>query len=370
MKNRSVAIDARMWGHPGIGRYIRELSGALVHQSADLDFLFLGPEVVRQWLDGRRPHPHVFQKTHSPIYSIREQFEILKGGCSADLLHVPHFNIPVFFPGRLVVTLHDLIYLKDARSSFAGGLGRAYAQTLFAAVGRRASAILTVSEHTRKDLLDCFSWIDSRKIHVTPEAVSPQFQKIRDGQVLSQIKHFYGLDRPFVLYVGSFKRHKNLEVLLEAMRLLREENKCDHDLVLIGRPDKNNTGLLRQIARLSFVKTLGEVPDQDLPALYNLADLFVLPSLIEGFGLPVLEAMACGVPVIASNRTSLPEVGGQAALYFEPTQIDALRELLYNVLRDKELREKMIALGFDQARLFSWENTADLTLRVYEKALR
>jgi glycosyltransferase involved in cell wall biosynthesis len=174
--------------------------------------------------------------------------------------------------------------------------------------------------------------------------------------------------KPFVLFVGTLKSHKNVPALLDAMERVRRRG-LDHELVLAGKKDKRSGELLSRISRLSWVRVLGEVTDPALCCLYNLADLFVLPSFREGFGLPVLEAMACGAPVICSNRSSLPEIAGDAALFFDPLRVDALEELIYNVLINRELREKMSKAGMDRARHFSWEKTAQKTLEVYRRVL-
>lgn len=337
-----------MWDHPGIGRYLRELSRRLLEKTPP-DWLCLL---------GRSPQSH--RKLHSPIYSLREQFEVLLAARDLPVLHVPHFNIPVMRKKKLVVTIHDLIYVREPKAS-KSRFGQSYARWLMKTIARRADAVLTVSEFTRKDLLEAFPEMSPDRVFTTPEAASRIFRPIRDAEALGAVRKKYSLQAPFVLFVGSLKPHKNLPALVGAMSRLREEKKLPHELVLVGRGDMKN--------KPSFVRHWAEVPDEDLACVYNLAQLLVLPSFWEGFGLPVLEAMACGTPVIASNCASLPEVAGEAALLFDPLRIDALAELIYNVLEKKELREKMRRMGIEQARLFSWEKTADITLRVYRQVL-
>ncbi|MBI3252158.1 MAG: glycosyltransferase family 4 protein [Candidatus Omnitrophica bacterium] len=365
---KTVAVDARMWRHPGIGRYLRELSTRLVSQKARYFFHFLGDEALTAELPRVPGAPWGFTAARAPIYGAAEQFEIPAKSAGFDLLHVPHFNAPLFFPKKLAVTVHDLIYLRNAGAS-RFGLGALYARRLLNHIQKKASIIFTVSEHTKNDLLNYFPRLDPGRIGVTPEAAGPLFRKIGDGDSLNKIRADYSLDRPFILCVGSLKKHKNIPALIQAMADLRERKKIDHELALVGRPDPKNPGLLRLIRRSGFVRYLGEVPDESLAGIYNLADLFVMPSFFEGFGLPVLEAMACGVPVLVSNRASLPEVGGEAALTFDPGRIDALGELLYNVLQDKGLRLKMIEMGFARAKEFSWERTARQTLEGYCRVL-
>ena len=359
-----VVLDARMADHPGIGRYIRQLAAAMLTQKNAPPFVFLGDEGAFslppfgadvQW-----------RQAHSPIYSLAEQIEIPRLAGKKALLHVPHFNVPVFFRGRLVVTIHDLIYLHSPRVSkffFAG----AYARALFRHVEKSASAVITVSEYTKTDLLRHFPKIKPERVFVTHEAASGRFFKIKDEKLLIETKEKYGLHKPFALFVGTLKAHKNLPVLVEAMARLNQKPGADHDLVLVGRADPQNRLLSEAMSRHgNFIKSLGPLSDDDLPALYNLADTLVLPSLFEGFGLPVLEAMACGTPVIASTGGSLPEVVGEAGLLFEPERIDALVEHLYNVFQKKDLREKLSVLGLQRAAQFSWEKTARETLAVYQ----
>jgi glycosyltransferase involved in cell wall biosynthesis len=348
MKKKRVAIDARMWGHPGIGRYLRELTGALHAEPFEHEIALIA---------GR-----------SPIYSLAEQWEIPWKARNADLLHVPHFNIPVFFGGRLVVTIHDLTYFHAPDAS-ASRFAKPYVTWLIGAARQNAHAILTVSEYTKRDLLEHFPGIHADRVFVTHEAAGPEFGKITDAGALDRIAAKYSLRRPFVLFVGSLKRHKNVPALIEAVGRLRRAKGIPHELVLAGKRGSADGQLAALIDRSPFVRYLGEAEGRDLPGLYNLAEVFVLPSLREGFGLPVLEAMACGTPVIASNRTSLPEVAGDAGLLFDPEDIDALEQVLYNVLNNKELRKKMTEKGFDQSGKFSWQETARKTLDVYRKVL-
>ena len=362
----SLALDVRMWNHPGIGRYIRELSQELLQSNRDFHFHFLGPKASFACPEFQGQAQ--FVEVKSPIYSVSEQIEIYSKASPFDILHTPHFNIPVLRNKKLAVTIHDLIYLHDATAS-KSKLGRAYAEFLFKSVVQKAAVVLTVSQYTKEDLLNRFPKMKAERVFVTPEAASPHFKPIQNKELLVPIQKKYNLSRPFVLYVGSIKAHKNISDLVRAMDILKQKNRLDHDLLLVGRPDKKNPVLLESFCRHSFVRHLGEVTDDELLHLYNLSSAFVLPSFFEGFGLPVLEAMACGVPVITSDRTSLPEVGGEAALRYTPGHVDALADLLYNVLHDKEIREKMSQLGLKQALNFSWKSTAQKTLLAYKQAV-
>ncbi len=364
---KQIGIDVRMWSHPGIGRYIRELVRELVPLAPDMKFCFFGATDHRDPLLRLAPQSE-FRQASSPIYSISEQWEIPRQAQGLDLLHVPHFNAPFFSKTKLVVTVHDLIYLYP-RSHTLSFLGQAYVRALFQRIVKKAGAILTVSEFTKGELLRFFPTLQKNRIFVTPEAAAAHFRKIEDLETLSSVRKKLKLEKPFILFVGSFKTHKNLPRLIQAVSLLREKRHLDHELVMVGRSDKKNQDVLRFATQHSFVRILGELSDEQLVAIYNLADVFVLPSFWEGFGLPILEAMACGTPVVASNRSSLPEVVGKAGFLFDPDRVDALEDVLYNVLVDKELRKKMSLSGLDRARGFSWRKTAEETLRVYRQIL-
>ena len=368
--SKKVGIDIRLWSHPGIGRYTRELVRALIGRRGLECFHFLGYPSDLQILLKDSVVRTYSSSVHSKIYSLSEQLEIPFKAHNFDILHSLHFNIPVLRQRPWVVTVHDLIYLHDAKAS-KSRLGKPYAEFLFRRIQRSAAAVMTVSEYTKNDLLNLFPKIRPEKVFVTHEAASPFFQKIEDVEALKKIRVKYGLSEPFILFVGSLKDHKNIPVLLRAVESLRAEKKMDVTLVIVGRRDPKNVVLWELIQQKSvFTKYLGEVPDEELAALYNLTEVFVLPSLREGFGLPVLEAMACGAPVIVSDRASLPEIAGAAGLVFDAGHVDDLAGLLYNVLTDQALRRKLSAKGLARAMEFSWKKTADKTLEVYDRVMQ
>ncbi len=367
-KASRIGIDLRLWGHPGIGRYIRELVGALVSRRGSEELHFLAYlRDAKEFLNLTKRESVSLGPVRSKVYSLSEQWEMPLAARGLGLLHVPHFNIPVFYQGKLVVTVHDLTYLHDTKAS-KSRLGKPYAEFLFRQIQKKAAAIFTVSEYTRQDLLNFFPGIRPECVHVTHEAAAPMFRVIEEAKFLERSRQRYGASKPFVLFVGSLKDHKNIPVLVRAVELLRIEKKIDAELVIAGRRDPKCVelhSLLR--SKEVFVKYLGEVPDEELAALYNLASVFVLPSLREGFGLPVLEAMACGTPVIVSNRTSLPEIAGNAGLLFDASRPEELTELLYKVLSDKRLTRELSLKGLARAAEFSWEKTAQKTWEVYDR---
>ncbi len=365
-----IVFDARMWRHAGIGRYISDLSDSLISNVSEFDFIFLSDSGFLKNIPKKSQanSKFFFRRASSGIYGLLEQAEVLVKSLDGDLLHVPHFNIPVFFPKKLVVTVHDLIYLNEP-GSFPSRFGRAYTAAMFQMIEKKACAVIAVSGHTKQDLLERFCGVPPEKIFVIPEAASGRFKKVSDPDLLNKIRKKYSLREPYVLFVGSLKPHKNLSCLIEAMRSVRRQQKVPHELVVVGRRDAKYPDISQLIRLNTFVRYLGEIPDSDLAALYSLTDLFVLPSLYEGFGLTVLEAMACGAPVLTSNRASLPEVVGDAGKTFDPLRVDALSGLLYTILKNKDLREEMSKKGLQRAALFSWEKAARETLRVYRQVL-
>lgn len=361
-----IGIDVRMWEHPGIGRYLRELVAALSASGARQSFCFLGFPRTAAILAQHFPSAK-FEKASSRIYGLREQEELWRFSRKVDLLHVPHFNAPLFSSSKLIVTVHDLIYLKSARYS-GSYLGKLYARTLFQGLARNAAAVIAVSRFTMNDLIRAFPKLAGR-VEVIHEAASAHFRQSPDPKALRAVRDRFALSSSFILFVGSFKSHKNLPVLLDAFQGIRKKSGMAHELVLVGKKDPKEKALLRRLEGLPHVRCLGSMPDESLFALYHLAEVLVVPSLWEGFGLPVLEAMACGTPVICSDRSSLPEVAGDAALTFDPERVDQLEELLVRVLQDGDLRQKLSAKGLERSSRFSWESAAQETLKLYERVL-
>lgn len=235
---------------------------------------------------------------------------------------------------------------------------------------RRASAVVTMSESARDDLREVLK-IPTEKIHVIHEAAPAEFSPISDKAVLASIRERYGLAGPYILYVGTIEPRKNLSRLLRAFARFRRQG-FTHDLALVGPRGWSMDGLEAQIAELSLggaVRLIGYVPERDLIGLYSSATLFVFPSLYEGFGLPPLEAMACGTPVITSNNSSLAEVCDGAACLVEPTDVPRLAEVIAELVADPERRAALSQLGRQRAAEFSWERAARQTMEVYHTVL-
>ena len=286
-------------------------------------------------------------------------------GTKLDLTHSP---TPLALPtaGGKIVTVYDLFFLdqpgkanRQARDVFTKKAGESL---------EKADGILTISEFTRRAVLERFS-LDETKIKVTPLGLNPLFLEDVPTQVLEATRRKYALPERFLLFVGAVEFRKNLVTLIEALALVHGKGE-KAALVIVGREGEDSPNLDVAISRCGFgawVKCLGYLPDSELRRLYRLAHLFVFPSLCEGFGLPLLEAMACGLPAAVSRAGALPEVGGDAACYFDPEDPAGIAAVLLELLGDAGKRRELTEKGKRRSALFSWEVTARETLAFYEK---
>jgi len=301
-----------------------------------------------------------------------------------DLFHATEHLLPRFSSVRTVFTLHDLIFLFHPETHKP--LNRWFLTLMMPRFLRAADAVIAVSECTKRDAVR-FYGIPEEKITVIYEGVNPRFRPA-SPETIAAVRARYNLPEHFILYVGTIEPRKNLTALLEAFHHLLATRSlrpapcdlrpatcsllpapCDLRLVIVGKRGWLYEGFFRRLRELGLedrVIFTGYVPDEDLPAIYSAADLFVFPSLYEGFGLPVLEAMACGTPVICSNTSSLPEVAGDAALLVDPADVRALAGAMERALTDEALRVTLRARGMGKARGFTWEQAAQKTLMVYQ----
>jgi glycosyltransferase involved in cell wall biosynthesis len=361
------AVDAHAIGRHLTGNevYIRSLLGAFAGIDKDSEFLAYvsGPEG-----EARIPHRFQIRQIASNPF-VRLGFDLSRKlrQDRPDLLHV-QYTAPLFCPVPTVVSVHDVSFLEHPeyfKKSRAFQLGVTVARSV-----RRASRILTGSEFARDSIVRAYQ-LPPEKIVVVPDAASPSFRAVnRDGANRKVTSRFH-FKRPYVLSVGDLQPRKNHIGLIKAFaRLMKDQPQLKHDLVLAGN-DTWFGGRVREAAResgfASRIHFLGFVTDDDLLQIYNACDCFVFPSFYEGFGIPVLEAMACGRAVICSNASSIPEVADGAALLFDPGNTDEMIRALFDVLRDSALRARMERLGVQRAAHFTWQKTAEMTLNVYRE---
>jgi glycosyltransferase involved in cell wall biosynthesis len=284
-----------------------------------------------------------------------------------DLFHGPVNVVPPGLPCPSVVTIHDLALLRFPEQVTKKRY-RYLSRTISASV-KRASRVVTVSESTKRDIVELLS-TEAEKIAVTPLGVDERFRRL-DREGLARFREQAGIEGPFALFVGTLEPRKNLTRLLEAFALIA--NDVAHDLVVIGPEGWLTSEIHETASRLikrGRVQFRGFVPDGQLPAWYSACDLFAYPSLYEGFGLPVLEAMACGAPVLTSNDSALPEVVGDAAVTVDPSSVDAIAEGMKRVLTNVELADDLGRRGPYRAKNFTWSRTAELTVAAYREVAR
>ena len=307
---------------------------------------------------------------HTPLVRIPVTLSAELRRNPVDVLHV-QYTAPPLAPCPVVVTIHDLSF-EHLPETF-NRRSRAQLRLTVRRTARKAAQILTLSEFSRRDIVDTYR-IAPNRVSVTPAAAPSHFKPIEDETELRKIREIYGIERDYILSVSSIQPRKNLIRLIEAYSCLRgsrPEGKLPQ-LVLVGKRGWLDNETFRAAQRHSAnndIAFTGYVAEKDLPALYSGATCFVYPSFFEGFGLPVLEAMQCGAPVIAGNRTSIPEVVGKAGLLFDPFDTNSLVQALTRMLDDSEYRAALRIQGLERAREFDWKQTARMTLQAYQKAV-
>jgi glycosyltransferase involved in cell wall biosynthesis len=364
-----IGIDSRLpfYQIGGISQYVLQLLPALAALDIDNEYLVFKSRKDRR--DFRPDGAANFESRTlwTPCHHRLERWtlgaEILPH--ALDILHSPDFIPPSFGATRRIVTVHDLNFLHFPE--FVTKESRNYYSKQIEWAVHTADHIAADSHHTRNDLIELLNVPDS-KITTIHLAANPLFRHRPSKGSVDRTLEDLKLSPGYVLFVGTLSPRKNVEALVYAYNRLLNEAGFDLPLVLTGGRGWLDAKIFQTINRLGLdtqVRHLEGISDQRLAHLYHGAGLLVLPSLYEGFGLPPLEAMHCGCPVIVSNRASLPEVVGDAGLLIDPEDIDGMATAILNVLTDSELRDTMIRKGFNQAREFSWEKTAEETHRIY-----
>lgn len=368
-----IDLSAAAHERAGLGRYAASLAEALLALGVPLTAFLNDPR------ESRLQAP----LSELPTYSARlprKRWRLRAalsyfGGPSMDraldgvqLFHATEHLLPKLTRARSVFTLHDTAYLLFPEYHLPRN--RIYLRAMMPRFLERADRIIAVSENTRRDALRLYR-LDPGKIEVIPEGVDARFRPDVDGTIVADVRRRYGLPERFILCISTIEPRKNLTTLLEAYAALRHDHP-DVRLVIVGGRGwlfERFFERLRSLGLEEEVVLTGYVPDEDVPALLNAAEVFAFPSEFEGFGLPPLEAMACGVPVVCSNAASLPEVVGEAGVLLPPRDVAAWVEALGRLLDDAQVREDLRARGLERASRFTWDAAARRTLDVYRSVM-
>ena len=353
--------------HSGIGTYIRNLLPYL--KGSKYAIQLLGPvSFLEKWpeLSGVDLIPF-----DAPIYSLQEQLKYPLKIPSSDLFWSPHYTIPLSFirARKRLTTIHDVCHL--AQSDQLNWVKKGYAKMMLRQATERSDHIMTISHFSKSEIVK-WTNVEKEKITVAHLGVNAsQFSFNQDQEMIEEVQRQYQLSSPYILYVGNLASHKNIARLLKAWMRVQAQHK-DHKLVLVGKPDTRGV-YKKMIVENPLLKesviTLEVIPQQHLSIVYRLAQGFVFPSLYEGFGLPPLEAMRMGCPTIVSQAASLPEVCLDASLYVDPHNIEDIAQKIMVLIRDKEVRQSLVARGKEHVKRFSWEKAAQAHLEVIERLI-
>lgn len=356
-------------GRTGVGYYTEHLLHHLAEE-ADADEIVV---ISNRPIDTTRPLPPrvavaAGRRRLPRVVWMQAAVPRLLRRLQPDVVHFTNGMLPVASAVPTVVTIHDMSLTLYPRYHPARRV--LLNRPLVNVAARRADAIITVSQSARRDIVRLYG-IAPERVHVVHEAAAPNFQPIVDRALLARVRASYRLPERFILYVGTIEPRKNLPALIDAFAARRRDGGLARHLVCVGPYGWLSRGIERRIEQLGIrdaVQFTGYVPFEDLPALYSLADLFVFPSLYEGFGLPVVEAMACGTPVITGKVAALAEVAGGAVHHVERLDAECIGEALAALARNRERRDELRLLGLRRSQQFSWRHAARETLDIYRRA--
>ncbi|MDQ2887909.1 MAG: glycosyltransferase family 4 protein [Chloroflexota bacterium] len=375
-----IGMNALFFQYPatGSGQYMTHLLSALAEIDSQNEYVLLGPGPIETsrlpFSYHVHPVPTLAASKRNMSKVVWEQFTAPSAARKegVDIFHVPYFAPPLFPRTATVVTIPDVIPLR-LPAYRPDNKVKAY-MNLVSRAARYAKLVITVSQHARQDIIDTLQ-LPAERVRVIYEAAGKEYQPVTDSERLAAVRKLYGLKERYILYLGGLDQRKNVPQLVHAFaNVHRLVGDADLQLLIAGNPDKQKGPLFpdpRPVAAdlgMSGQIIYRFIEEEDKSALYSGASLFVFPSLYEGFGLTPLEAMSCGAPVVCSNRTSLPEVVGDAAITVDPDDTQALVEAMRRVLTDDALQADLRARSLQRATLFSWQKTATETLAVYEEA--
>jgi glycosyltransferase involved in cell wall biosynthesis len=375
VRKMRVGINASKYFdvNTGVGRYTSNLCKSILETDGKNDYYFYTPGMKNNaaWIDRTEIHLDksmvilqnntlriLWEQIALPIYSWKDRL---------DLFHYTDHALSLLQRARpTIITVHDIAYVRFP--NLLNKSRRIYKKNILKMSIRKADVIVADSYSTKRDIMECFG-INEDKIKVVHLGVESRFRPISN---VEEYRLKNDLPSKIILNVGTLEPRKNVVTLIRAFKKLRERGFKDYSLVIAGEKGWLYREIFKEIRSGDVEQAIlfpGVVRDEDLPVLYNCADVFVYPSLYEGFGLPPLEAMACGIPVITSNTSSLPEVVGDAGIMVVPDDVNSLCEAMYNVLTNNELRQHLSNKGLERSKLFSWEGTAKKILEIYDEVL-
>lgn len=367
-----ISMDARginLFNGTGIGTYTENLLKELLNIDNKNEYsLFWAGQNYESY---KKDNTKIIltSKRHSAFYE-NHYFPKYTKNNNIDIHHIPQNGMGLYegYFTKSIVTIHDLIpYILPETT------GRGYLERFISKMPHildKAKGILTVSEYSKRDILKFFNHLPEDKIFVTPLAANSNFKPLDKNYCKTLIKNKYNFSSPYILYIGGFSSRKNAKDLITAFNNIFRDLNEPHTLLLGGSIKDEGLKLVEYAKTLSFNNNIvftGFIEDDFLPTLYNGAELFVYPSLYEGFGLPPLEAMSCMTPVITTNVTSIPEVTKDSCILIDPNNINALQNMILKLLNNKTLRDELAKKGYERSKDFSWRKTAEKTLEVYDK---
>ena len=367
-----IGIDARMYGtgFTGIGRYTAELINHLARLDDHNEYvLFMRKEAFD---DFKCPNER-FKKRLADFshYSMGEQwgFNRLLKAEKLDLMHFTHFNAPLLYKGPFVVTIHDLTLSFFPGKKMNHWYHRVAYHKVIKNVTQKAKCIIAVSENTKYDLVNTLH-VSEKKVSVIYNGISPHFGGIKPTSKSALMKGT-GLSKPFFLYTGVWRDHKNVVGLIKAFASFNAAHDTQYELVITGKPNTTYQEVpdaIRSLGVEGQVHLVGLVSEEDLYGLYQNALAYVFPSFYEGFGLPPLEAMQCGTPVLASNTSAIPEVCGEGnALFFDPYDLKDMQSKMEQMATDEALRRNLIQRGGERVKAFSWDKMTQAVMKIYDR---
>jgi glycosyltransferase involved in cell wall biosynthesis len=358
--------------YQGVRTYLTNLIEAMLKVENGLDYFIYAknPDELAHWKNSNS------KVTLKKLPSASGRFNLLIGFplcVIRDKLSLFHsqYVLPPFIPCKSVLTIHDILF--ESHPEFFPEFHRRLLKFFIPFSAKRADRIISVSEFTKKQIMKYYR-VPEEKITVIYEGASDKFVPIRDMELIKPVLEKYGIKKRYILFVGRIEPRKNIVGLLNAFVYIKNKGIKDFCLVIVGNQDKifQENELFYKIKELQLESDIvftGGVSNEDLPVLYNGAEVLVYPAFAEGFGLPVLEAMSCGTPVITSNTTSLPEVTGDAAILINPHSFQEIGESLHRLISNQGLRKELSDKGLQKARQFSWHEAARKTIEVYREIL-